>query len=89
MSPDPRSPSVRQNFGNQIPQAESPLQEKELHAQSPKKLESVNIRGQLQWEKHMKDIDLKRRYRKVSVLLIHWEKEGTDSFDAQTEVCFA
>lgn len=35
----------------------------------------------------MKDIDPKRRYRKVSVLMIHWEKEGTDSFDAQKEVC--
>ena len=34
----------------------------------------------------MKDIDLQRRYRKVSALMIHWEREGEDPFDAQDEV---
>ena len=85
-SPDPASPSAGHPFGHSFLLAESPVQEKDMAAQSIKYLESVNIRGQLQWEKHMKDIDLKRRYTKVSVLMIHWEKEGTDSFDAQKEV---
>jgi hypothetical protein len=86
-SSDASSPSHGQPFGSPLSLVESPSQEKDLAAHSLKNLESINIRGQLQWEKHMKDIDPKRRYRKVSVLMIHWEKEGTDSFDAQQEVC--
>jgi hypothetical protein len=86
-SSDPSSPSAGQSFGSPLSLVESPLPEKDLVAQSLKMSESINIRGQLLWEKHMKDIDPTRRYRKVSVLMIHWEKEGTDSFDAQQEVC--
>ncbi|KAF7503041.1 hypothetical protein GJ744_004679 [Endocarpon pusillum] len=85
-SPGPSPPSTGPSFRTQIPLAESPVEERELHPEVRKGFESINIHGQLQWEKHMKDVDLQRTYRKVSVLLIHWEKEGTDSFDAQTEV---
>jgi hypothetical protein len=87
-SPDPSSPSVGQPFDHQLSLTKSPLKEEEMSAQSLKNLESTNIHGQLQWEKHMKEVDLKRRYRKVSVLMIHWEKEGTESVDTQKEVCF-
>ena len=86
-SPGPSSPSVGPSFDNHILLTDSPVEQRELDPEVRKNLESINIQGQLQWEKHMKDVDLKRRYRKVSVLLIHWEKEGTDSFDAQKEVC--
>ena len=86
-SSDLSSPSGGQPFGIPISLAESPVQEHGMAAHRPEDLESINIRGQLQWEKNMKDIGLRRRYRKVSVLMIHWEKQGTDSFDAQQEVC--
>ena len=85
-SSDPSSPTSSPSFGIPLPLVESPVQE---HRVAAHRLDdSINIRGQLQWEKNMKDIGLKRRYKKVSVLMIHWEKQGTDSFDAQQEVCF-
>ena len=48
--------------------------------------DDINVRGKIEWEKHMKDVDLQRRYRKVSVIMIHWEKDGEDSVNAQEEV---
>jgi hypothetical protein len=50
---------------------------------------SENIRGHAQWEKHMKNVNLQRRYQKVSVIMIHWEEdaESKDAVNAQKEVC--
>jgi hypothetical protein len=80
-------PRPTQEFsGAPLQLTESPVETRSEHAVTTDTLQSVNIRGQLLWEKHMKDIDLQRRYRKVSALMIHWEREGEDPFDAQDEV---
>ena len=50
-------------------------------------IEKKNLHGQALWEKLMTDTDLTRRYRKVSVMIIHWEKEeNVDLEKAQDEV---
>jgi hypothetical protein len=79
-------PTQEFSFGAPLQLTESPVEIRSKHAVTTDTLQSVNIRGQLLWEKHMKDIDLQRRYRKVSALMIHWEREGEDPFDAQDEV---
>jgi len=48
-------------------------------------IESANFRSQIQFEKIMEDIQVKRRYQNVAALLIHWEMED-DSAAAQDEV---
>jgi hypothetical protein len=37
----------------------------------------------------MKNVNLQRRYQKVSVIMIHWEEdaESKDAVNAQKEVC--
>jgi len=35
----------------------------------------------LLWEQRMRDVHLTRRYRKVSVILIYWEKEDRADFE--------
>jgi hypothetical protein len=74
------------SFGAPLLMTESPVETRPELAVGTDTLQSVNTKGQLLWEKHMKDIDLQRRYRKVSALMIHWEREGEDPFDAQDEV---
>lgn len=78
--------STPEPFGAPLQVTESPVEVRTDSAIGVDTLESANTRGQLQWEKHMKDVDLQRRYRKVSVLIIHWEKEGNAAFDAHEEV---
>src|SRR5438045_7225293 len=79
-------PAQEVPFGAPWQAIESPVEIRSKHVVTTDTLQSVDIRGQLLWEKHMKDIDLQRRYRKVSALMIHWEREGEDPFDAQDEV---
>jgi hypothetical protein len=74
------------HFDMTLPLSASPTQVKSATAEGINT--SDNIRGQAQWEKHMRGVNLQRRYNKVSVILIHWEKDEDEegSFDAQDEV---
>ena len=77
------------SFRTELQLTESPTQTKTQTKEELSEFQSANIRGQVQWEKHMKDVDLQRRYQKVSVIMIHWDKDGeesVDAVDAQTEV---
>lgn len=77
------------SFGTPLALTESPTQTKTQTKEELSEFQSANIRGQVQWEKHMKDVDLQRRYQKVSVIMIHWEQDGEnseDAVDAQDEV---
>lgn len=73
-------------FDMTLPLTDSPTQVKSATAQGINT--SDNIRGQAQWEKHMRGVNLQRRYQKVAVILIHWEKDEDEegSVDAQDEV---
>jgi hypothetical protein len=74
------------SFDMTLPLSDSPTQVKSVTVEGINT--SDNIRGQAQWEKHMRGVNLQRRYKKVSVILIHWEKDKDEegSFDAQDEV---
>lgn len=48
-------------------------------------VESENARLQVHFEKEMKE--RARGHRKVSVLLLSWEKEAEDDLDTADEVC--
>ena len=74
------------SFDTPLRLTESPTQTKTQTKKELSEFQAANIRGQVQWEKHMKDVDLQRRYQKVSVIMIHFEKDGEDSVDAQDEV---
>jgi hypothetical protein len=77
------------SFGTPLTLTESPTQTKTQTKVELSEFQSANIRGQVQWEKHMKDVDLQCRYQKVSVIMIHWDKDGEnspDAVDAQNEV---
>jgi hypothetical protein len=49
-------------------------------------IESANFRSQIQFEKIMGNIQVKREYQSVAALLFHWEMEDDDSAAAQDEV---
>jgi hypothetical protein len=76
---------------NSQPDSVTPFDNPFALVQSPihmkPEIEKKNLHCQALWEKSMTDIDLTRRYRKVSVMIIHWEKEeNVDLEKAQDEV---
>ena len=44
------------------------------------------IQLQAQWEEQMKDLSPKRRYLRVAVLLLYWNKVGPSYLDTHEEV---
>ena len=52
----------------------------------PEPEEACFIQLQAQWEEHMKDLSPKRRYSRVSVLLLYWIKAGPSYLDTKQEV---
>jgi hypothetical protein len=87
LSVEPPTRTAPPSFGLTSPFSESPLQSKKSPVEEMDA--SENIRGHAQWEKHMKNVNLQRRYQKVSVIMIHWEEDGEskDAVNAQQEVC--
>jgi hypothetical protein len=87
LSVEPPTRTAPPSFGLSSPFSESPLQSKKSPVEELDA--SENIRGHAQWEKHMKNVNLQRRYQKVSVIMIHWEEdaESKDAVNAQKEVC--